>query len=915
MTDVVIRADRVGKRYRLGTHVGYQTLRERINRLASAPWRNLRGQRALAAPGHRGNDEFWALKDVSFEVGRGEVVGIIGRNGAGKSTLLKILSRITEPTEGAADLYGRVGSLLEVGTGFHAELTGRENVYLNGAILGMRRAEIARQFDAIVDFAEVEQFLDTPVKHYSSGMYMRLAFAVAAHLEPQILIVDEVLAVGDVDFQRKCIGKLGQVADVGRTVLVVSHNMGVIRSLCSRVIALSHGRVVDDGSGPAVVDRYLQSGRAAQAGAVDLRTCTRFGGTRLRLTHLSLNDGRPVLHGEPLVVRIAFETLQSCVGVSVGFGFSTMEGIRLLSTDTDAAERYLATGRRDLAAKQQRRSPSCGRPIVAPAGAVHAGRWGTDGRHGRPGLPGELPASGGAPGPLDRGIVAAGIGKASGSVRLPAGWDRMVLATGQHSYEQHMSNLFDRLGELRILVAGDVMLDRYIQGTATRLSAEAPVPVVRMRRSWATPGGAGHVAACLAGLRCQVTVAGLVGADAAAADLRVALANARVADVALVESRRAGTVTKTRILAGDFHQLLRLDEEPEPAEWGADADALGRRLEPLVAGFDAVVLADYDKGSLSPHAIGAMIVAARRAGRPVVVDPKKADLTVYAGASVLTPNVLEAERLIGRRFQGEDDLKRIAQALRNEYRLDAMLITRGPHGMTGADADGVFQVPARVREVADVTGAGDTVVAVLAAALAAQLGIREGCALASLAAGIAVSHHGTYVVPMEELRAALGGTSPKILNPESAQSLVQWQQALGRQVVFTNGCFDLFHAGHLTSLEQAHALGDFLVVGLNSDVSVRLLKGPSRPIVPASQRAALLAGLACVDLVVLFDDPTPECLVRQLAPNVLVKGGDYDAAAIAGGEFVQGRGGKVVTLPLVDGMSTSRIVQRIRDGG
>jgi len=205
-------------------------------------------------------ETFWALKDVSFEVNQGEIVGIIGYNGAGKSTLLKILSEITEPTAGKIDVYGRIGSLLEVGTGFHPELTGRENIYLNGAILGMRRREINQQFDAIVEFAEVEQFLDTPVKRYSSGMYVRLAFAVAAHLNPEILVVDEVLAVGDANFQKKCLGKMGDVARSGRTVLFVSHNMNAVNQLCSRAILLAEGKIVRDGAVADIVSQYLQGG-------------------------------------------------------------------------------------------------------------------------------------------------------------------------------------------------------------------------------------------------------------------------------------------------------------------------------------------------------------------------------------------------------------------------------------------------------------------------------------------------------------------------------------------------------------------------------------------------------------------------------------------------------------------------------
>ncbi|MEP6923025.1 MAG: ABC transporter ATP-binding protein, partial [Pyrinomonadaceae bacterium] len=252
----IIRVENLSKQYKIGAQQKpYSTLRESLTDAVRAPFKGFR---------NNGNSEkttFWALKDVSFEVNPGEVVGIIGRNGAGKSTLLKILSRITEPTTGKVELYGRVSSLLEVGTGFHHELTGRENIFLNGAILGMKREEIAKKFDEIVDFAEVEDFLDTPVKHYSSGMYMRLAFAVAANLEPEVLIVDEVLAVGDAEFQKKCLGKMKSVSDKeGRTVLFVSHSMPAITKLCNRCILLNKGNTIFDGNVREAVSLYNNEG-------------------------------------------------------------------------------------------------------------------------------------------------------------------------------------------------------------------------------------------------------------------------------------------------------------------------------------------------------------------------------------------------------------------------------------------------------------------------------------------------------------------------------------------------------------------------------------------------------------------------------------------------------------------------------
>lgn len=255
MNDIAIRVENLGKMYHIGrAQQRHDTLRDLIVDTAVhiADW----GKRRP-----KSDDTIWALKDVSFEVRRGEVVGIIGRNGAGKSTLLKILSRITEPTTGRAEIHGRVGSLLEVGTGFHPELTGRENIYLNGAILGMRRAEIDKKFDEIVAFSEIEKFLDTPVKRYSSGMYVRLAFAVAAHLEPEILLVDEVLAVGDVDFQRKCLGKMGDVAKEGRTVLFVSHNMAAVRALCERTVLLTSGEVELSAPSSQTIEQYMMMNR------------------------------------------------------------------------------------------------------------------------------------------------------------------------------------------------------------------------------------------------------------------------------------------------------------------------------------------------------------------------------------------------------------------------------------------------------------------------------------------------------------------------------------------------------------------------------------------------------------------------------------------------------------------------------
>jgi lipopolysaccharide transport system ATP-binding protein len=261
MSDVVIRVEGLSKLYQLGARQqGYKTFRDRLSDMSAVPYRALKSAfRGSENTPKKEDNTIWAMRDISFEVRRGEIVGVIGRNGAGKSTLLKVLSRITEPTEGYAEIRGRVGSMLEVGTGFHPELTGRENIFLNGAILGMRRKEIENKFDEIVAFSEVEKFIDTPVKHYSSGMYLRLAFAVAAHLEPEILLVDEVLAVGDVAFQKKCLGKMGDVAKHGRTVLFVSHNMSAVRTLCNAGLVMNNGQIAQRGDVGESIRTYYEA--------------------------------------------------------------------------------------------------------------------------------------------------------------------------------------------------------------------------------------------------------------------------------------------------------------------------------------------------------------------------------------------------------------------------------------------------------------------------------------------------------------------------------------------------------------------------------------------------------------------------------------------------------------------------------
>ena len=345
MTEAVIRVENLGKRYTLGQSresSRYKTLRDTLTDVVSKPFR--------ASAARPAAEDFWALKDVSFEIGQGEVLGIIGRNGAGKSTLLKVLSRITEPTTGRITIKGRVASLLEVGTGFHPELTGRENIYLNGAVLGMHRREIKAKFDEIVAFAEVEKFLDTPVKRYSSGMYVRLAFAVAAHLEPEILIVDEVLAVGDAEFQKKCLGKMQEVArGGGRTVLFVSHNIGVITQICSQGLLLNQGRVEKAGTVEAVTATYLRLHLDTEA-EIDLSARqpadARFRFLRLTLTDHSNLPSASLDVREPVTVRLEYELRQPVAGLELTFRVINQLGIIVFSLNRSVTCREeLALGR------------------------------------------------------------------------------------------------------------------------------------------------------------------------------------------------------------------------------------------------------------------------------------------------------------------------------------------------------------------------------------------------------------------------------------------------------------------------------------------------------------------------------------------------------------------------------------------
>ncbi len=386
MSDIAIRVDSLSKKYRIGIRLQkHKTLRDTLGKALSSPfsWRNRK---------RSGKEIIWALKDLSFEIKQGQVVGIIGRNGAGKSTLMKVLSKITEPTSGYADIYGRVGSLLEVGTGFHWELTGRENIFLSGAIMGMKKDEIVRKFDEIVAFAEMDKFIDTPVKHYSSGMYMRLAFAVAAHLEPEILLVDEVLAVGDIPFQKKCLGKMEDVSKKGRTVLFISHNMAAVQNLCTRAIVLKEGRCVFDSSAPEAIEYYLRSeGKDAWVN----ETRGKDGGPLVTDEVMEIDalwvrqddrDTGSFLTSRPVTVGIRYRIHKRTPGLRIGFDLYASDNSLVFRSFTDDMHdegppqvhdtgQYVAEARipENFLNEQAYR--------VELTAGIHLGRWITKGEH------------------------------------------------------------------------------------------------------------------------------------------------------------------------------------------------------------------------------------------------------------------------------------------------------------------------------------------------------------------------------------------------------------------------------------------------------------------------------------------------------------------------------------------------------
>jgi D-beta-D-heptose 7-phosphate kinase/D-beta-D-heptose 1-phosphate adenosyltransferase len=489
----------------------------------------------------------------------------------------------------------------------------------------------------------------------------------------------------------------------------------------------------------------------------------------------------------------------------------------------------------------------------------------------------------------------------------------------QHALIDCVRRRFSPAGaaEATVLVIGDLMLDRYLWGEVERISPEAPVPVVRLSRETERLGGAGNVAANLAGLGVRAVLAGFVGDDVNGARMQTLLQESGIDATGLESSTVRSTITKTRVIGG-HQQMLRIDrEEPTPYPEAEQAALLARVLAVFTAQSPrAVILSDYAKGVLSPALCRAVIDAARARGVPVLVDPKGRDYAKYAGATTLTPNKKEAAEACGVPLRDSAAVLAGAAQLGAELGLDFMTVTRGEEGISLIDAQGVEHLPATARQVFDVSGAGDTVIATFAAGLMAGLPRHDACRLANLAAGIVVGQVGTVPISREELLHALEveeavEQADKVCGLDTLLRRVRAWKAEGARIVFTNGCFDLLHAGHVTYLEAAARQGDRLVVGLNTDRSVSALKGPSRPVIHEQDRARVLAALESVDAVVLFDTDTPIDMIRAVRPDVLVKGSDYTEAQVVGAEDVKGWGGRVALIDFLPGRSSTTIMNRI----
>lgn len=473
---------------------------------------------------------------------------------------------------------------------------------------------------------------------------------------------------------------------------------------------------------------------------------------------------------------------------------------------------------------------------------------------------------------------------------------------------------------IKVAVVGDLILDEYLDGVVNRISPEAPVPVHLVRKSSVTAGGAANVARNVQLAGGQALMIGVCGNDVSADQLKEILRNDHIDIRGIKSDELRPTIRKTRITA-NHQQLVRIDWEEVKAISTTMQDTLYAHI--ANEDFDVLILSDYGKGGVPPEFMQRLISLGKIRGVPVIVDPKGKDYSMYAGAHLITPNRKEACEALGWDNNVNWPAKDLASALAKKYSIANILVTLGPEGMLGLHSESgtVHALPAKARDVFDVSGAGDTVVSIMALGLGAKATMAETMHFANVAAGRVVEKWGTQPIYRDELIEALDDNARSTGFPSTASKVKNVEilkQAIGRmgkrkkKVVFTNGCFDLLHAGHISYLEEARAKGDLLVIGVNSDASLRRLKGETRPIVPAEQRMRLLAALECVDFVVLFDQDTPAELISELMPDVLAKGADYEVHQIVGADTVMNAGGKVERIPFVPGLSTSDIVKRIQ---
>lgn len=478
-----------------------------------------------------------------------------------------------------------------------------------------------------------------------------------------------------------------------------------------------------------------------------------------------------------------------------------------------------------------------------------------------------------------------------------------------------LAKVFHSLAQKRALVVGDLILDEYLWGETKRISPEAPVPVVSVGRGEFRLGGAGNVANNLLALGCRVEVVSVVGKDADGQQLLSMLDERNVVTDRIVVEKNRVTSRKTRVLASN-QQMLRIDHEKNAEIAEQSVTELLSSLGQAIRQADVVLISDYMKGVLTEDVLSFVIGEGRKTATPVIVDPKGSSFLKYRGATLLTPNKKEALRATGLESATEDELRRNMRELAHDLGLDALLLTRSEEGMSlffGDQKEEHFTADAR--EVYDVSGAGDTVISTLGACFSSGMSLADSARVANTAAGLVVGKVGTSVVYAEEILEAIGrevhGPAKKIKTAESLAPILDSYRMKGKTVVFTNGCFDLLHAGHVHYLQKARALGDLLVLGLNSDESIRLLKGPLRPLIGEEERAHLLAALGCVDYVVVFNEETPLELLQQLRPQILVKGGDYQPDQVVGKELVESYGGRVELIQFVDGKSTTNIIDKV----